>query len=196
LIDVHTPSPRRHGFPSELSIDRAALAVLSRVHPVLRFDPAVDGVFGLRIDLAGNPAVDRTWAVDAENVEWTPRRWAEGERRFEDSTLLPDARGSAQSTVPGPNGRGLALGRNLDSACDELEQVWNTLQELSGVVTPFTEVVRSRAETEVQQAHEAALADLTAEFESRLETREQEQAATQADRLRRRLLQLAGYGER
>ena len=196
LIDVHTPSPRRHGFPSELSIDRAALAVLSRVHPVLRFDPAVEGVFGLRIDLVGNPAVDRRWAVDSEDVEWTPRRWAEGERRFEDSTLLPDARGSAQSTVPGPNGRGLALGKILDSASEELEQVWSTLQELSGVVTPFTEVVRSRAETEVQQAHEAALADLTAEFESRLEIREQEQAATQADRLRRRLLQLTGYGER
>jgi pyruvate-ferredoxin/flavodoxin oxidoreductase len=196
FISVHTPSPRRHGFATELSIDRAALAVLSRVHPALRFDPAAEGVFGLRIDLGGNPAVERTWAADSEGVEWTPLRWAEGEKRFEDSTLLPDARGSAQSTVPGPNGRGLALGKILKSASGELEQVWHTLQELSGLVTPFTDAVRSRAEAETQEAHEAALAELRAEFEGRLATHEQEQAATQADRLRRRLLQLAGYGER
>ena len=195
LIDVHTPSPRRHGFASELSIDRAALAVLSRVHPLLRFDPAAEGVFGLRMDLDGNPDVERTWAVDGEGVEWTPRRWADGEKRFEDSTLLPDARGSGQSTVPGPNGRSLVLGEILNSAFGELEQVWNTLQELSGVVTPFTDVVRSRAETEVQQTHEAALADMKTEFENRLETSEREQVTVQADRLRRRLLQLAGYGE-
>jgi len=196
LIDVHTPSPRRHGFASELSIDRAALAVLSRVHPMLRFDPAAEGVFGLRMDLDGNPSVERTWAVDGEGVEWTPRRWADGEKRFEDSTLLPDARGSGQSTVPGPNGRSLVLGEILNSAFGELEQVWNTLQELSGVVTPFTDAVRSRAEAEVQQAHEAALADMKTELDDRLETSEREQVSVQADRLRRRLLQLAGYGER
>jgi len=196
LIDVHTPSPRRHGFSSELSIDRAALAVLSRVHPLVRFDPRVEGVFGLRMDLDGNPTIERTWAVDAEGVEWTPRRWADGEMRFEELILLPDVRGSGQSTVPGPNGRSLALGEILNSASGELEQVWNTLQELAGVVTPFTDEVRSRAETEVQQAHDVALADQKTEFENRLETSEREQVSAQADRLRRRLMQLAGYGER
>jgi hypothetical protein len=81
----------------------------------------------------------------------------------------------------------------LQSASDDLAQVWSTLQELAGIVTPFTDTVRSQAEEDVRGAHEAALADLRAEYEGRLETHEGEQVGTQADRLRRRLMQLAGY---
>ena len=33
----------------------ARLALLARATPCLRFDPDTDGVFGLRLSLAGNP---------------------------------------------------------------------------------------------------------------------------------------------
>ena len=43
--------------------------------------------------------------------------------------------------------------------------------------------------------HEEELAALKAEYEARLEAQDREQLAAQADRLRQRLLQLAGYGD-
>jgi len=195
LIHLHAPSPRRHGFATDATVERAAGAVECRVHPLLRYDPSAEGFFGLRISLEGNPSVVDTWAVDGDGGAQTPLRWAEGETRFKDSTLLSDARGSAQPTVPGPNGRGLALGEILDRASATRIEIWATLQELAGVTTPFTETVRSRAEEELRQEREGELAALKAEYEAKLQARHDEQLTAQADRLRRRLLQLAGYGE-
>jgi pyruvate-ferredoxin/flavodoxin oxidoreductase len=195
LIHLPAPSPRRHGFAADATVERAASAVECRVHPLLRYDPSAEGFFGLRISLEGNPSVVDTWVVDGDGGARTPLHWAEGERRFKDSTLLSDARGSAQPTVPGPNGRGLALGEILDRAAANRGEIWATLQELAGVTTPFTETVRSRAEDEVRQERESELAALKAEYEAELQARDDEQLTAQADRLRRRLLQLAGYGE-
>ena len=63
------------------------------------------------------------------------------------------------------------------------------------MTTPFTETVRSRAEEEVGQERDAELAALKAEYEAKLQARDDEQLTAQADRLRRRLLRLAGYDE-
>jgi pyruvate-ferredoxin/flavodoxin oxidoreductase len=105
-----------------------------------------------------------------------------------------DVRGSIIPTVPGPNGRSLAVGETFLAAARERAENWGTLQELAGVITPFTADVRARVETELKAAHEAALAALRADYEGRLDELRRSQTAEHATRLRERLLELAGYG--
>ncbi len=193
LVRLHAPSPARHGFPAESTIERARLAVESRVLPLLRYDPAGEGVFGSRIDLAGNPAPDRPWAAGADDEPPTPASWAAGERRFDPDNLPPAARGTSLLTVPGPNGGGLAPGGIFEEAARRCTERWSVLQELAGVVTPFTGTVRARLERELGDGHDSELARLRAEHAAALQASERDHASSQVERLRRRLLQLAGY---
>jgi pyruvate-ferredoxin/flavodoxin oxidoreductase len=210
LIRVHAPSPSRHGFDENATVDRARLAVRSRVHPLLRYDPSAEGAFGLRLSLEGNPDLERRWAVDDEGRALTPAHWAAGERRYEGlfrdsgeanttameefSEFSLDVRGSTIPTVPGPNGRSLAVGETLLAAVEERAGFWGTLQELCGVSTPFTAGVREQVGAELDEKHRQELAALEAEHQVKLEAVRRDQAASQAARLRDRLLQLAGHG--
>jgi pyruvate-ferredoxin/flavodoxin oxidoreductase len=167
LINIHAPSPGRHGFAQDATIERAHLAVRSRVHPLLKYDPAQEGIFGKRITLAGNLELDHQWLGDVDGDQpYTPALWAAGESRFEGLAVSDDAWGER----------------------------WATLQELSGVATPFTEAVRDRLESELRQAHQDELAAQAANYEAKLVELKANQSLTQATRLRDRLMQLAGFG--
>jgi len=210
LISIHAPRPGRHGFAEEATVERARLAVGARVHPLLRYDPAAEGAFGLRLSLAGNPETERPWAAGETQGPLTPAHWAAGERRFAaalsdpgEASVTPiekflefssDARGSTNPTVPGPNGRSLAVGETLISAVEERAAHWRTLQELSGLVTPFADTVRRQADEELRESHAAEVASLREEYEGKLEEQRNSQSAVQAARIRDRLLQLAGHG--
>jgi pyruvate-ferredoxin/flavodoxin oxidoreductase len=196
LIKLHAPSPGRHGFPTDGTIERARSAVESRVHPLVLYDPSAEGVFGSRLSIDGNPRIDQEWATAPDGEQLTPTRWAAGESRFDkNSNISSDERGSTTSIVPGPNGASLAVGEILSRAARERLERWTTLQELSGVVTPFTESVRRRLEEELRAGHEAELSALREEYEARLAEMERGQSAAQAAKLRERLLQLAGYSK-
>ena len=69
LIAVHAPSPTRNGFSTERLIDEARAAVADRTWPLFRYDPTVDGVFGQRLDLSGNPDVAETWSAGAKPAD-------------------------------------------------------------------------------------------------------------------------------
>jgi pyruvate-ferredoxin/flavodoxin oxidoreductase len=210
LVRLYAPSPRRHGFSREQTVERARLAVASRVHPLLRYDPSEEGVFGKRIRLDGNPDPERTWTVAAAGHALTPAHWAVGESRFDDCfsaaddapsvpieewlNLPPEQRGANRPTVPGPNGGRLAVGRSFCSAVSDRAARWKTLQELAGIVTPFTEQVRRGLEAELGEEQRHAVEALRREYEARLAEQEQAQTANHIARLRERLMQLAGYG--
>jgi pyruvate-ferredoxin/flavodoxin oxidoreductase len=210
LIHLYAPRPGRHRFATDATVERARLAVNTRVHPLLRYDPGAEGAFGLRLNLDGNPEPERLWATGDGSSVLTPAHWAAGEGRFADRFSDPgevagtpiekflefssDARGSSIPTVPGPNGRSLAVGETLIGAVEERASHWRTLQELCGVVTPFTVAVRERADRELRESHAAEIAALREEYEGKLEEQQKGQAAVQAARLRDRLLQLAGHG--
>ncbi len=51
---------------------------------------------------------------------------------------------------------------------DERLRLWRTLQELAGIVTPFTEQVRTAAERDLKGAHDAEIAKLNAESEAKI----------------------------
>jgi len=193
FIRIHAPSPGRHGFAPRRTLERARLAVDSRVNPLLSYDPSASGVFGSRLSLEGNPQCEQTLASGMDGEQLTPAQWAAGESRYDQYlTSSSGERGSANPTVPGPNGTSLAVGEELAAAAEQRLERWATLQELAGVVTPFTEAVRQQLEEELHSEHEAELSTVRSECDSTIAALERDRVVTQATRLRDRLLQLAG----
>jgi pyruvate-ferredoxin/flavodoxin oxidoreductase len=131
------------------------------VLPLFRYDPRVEGVFGTRISLDGNPDPDELQG-DVSFADW-----AAGQARFA-------------------------------SDADALEQVaagclanWQTLQELAGIVTPFTDRLEQDIRAEVAAEHEAALDAQKQEAAAELREVQEKTQAEIAQNIRSRLLQLA-----
>lgn len=215
LIHIHTPSPRRHGFDQGATFERARLAVQSRAWPIFTFDPAHPGVFGSCIDLSGNPSAGEAWARDESSRPLTPLDWAAREARFADQFSPLDAH--APSPTPAheylllePSAR---AGRTPFIECqtatsserltpspvlirdaDDRLRLWRTLEELSGVVTPFTQQVRTEAQQAVAAEHAAEIECLKHEYEQKLADMRAQYAGEVTATVTSRLMQLAGYG--
>jgi len=91
LFHIHAPSPGRHGFPSDRTLEQARLAVTTRTFPLYRYDPRTEGVFGTRLELEDNPEPLALWTCDptparpanpTPRLPVTPAHWALGETRF------------------------------------------------------------------------------------------------------------------
>jgi pyruvate-ferredoxin/flavodoxin oxidoreductase len=210
-IQVYAPSPTRHGFSSEQSLQQAQLAITSRVLPLFRYDPKAAGVFGSRISLDGNPVSDET-------MDLTAADWALGQQRFavnfrpladDSSAPLPlyewlqlDAKGRAGKTPTvavgnsdsdddGDEEQRYSMTPAMADMADQCLQSWRTLQELAGIVTPFTERLEQEIRTEVAAEHQA---DLDAQKQASEAQIQEIQAKTQAEiasKIRSRLLELA-----
>lgn len=205
ILHLHAPSPRRHGFPSGRSLARTHDAVACRVFPLFRYDPRRDGVFGSRFDLDGNPP----------SVGRTPTHYALGEERFAalfspladnapnplviDEYLALDPQQRQQYTPfvermgHGDKPQRLALAANLVQVCVARQEAWQMLQELAGVVTPFTARVRQKIVAELTAAHQAALAAQKADYQAQLDSLEARLREETRQSLRIRLLELGGY---
>jgi pyruvate-ferredoxin/flavodoxin oxidoreductase len=201
LLQVYAPSPTRHGFISKQTVTQAQLAVASRALPLFRYDPRAEGVFGSRISLHGNPASDQTLAD-----------WALGQERFAsqfeplaDDAAAPvplgewlqlDAKGRKGKTPFAVTGDGdeeqrFAVSQALADTADQCLANWQTLQELAGIVTPFTEQLEQEIRAELANEHQAALdAQKQASAAEIREIQEKTQAEI-AKTIRSRLLQLA-----
>ncbi len=213
LVQIHAPSPQRHGFAPEAMLTQAELAVRSRAWPLFRFDPAVGGVFGLCLALEGNPQ-ERDLLTSDGGAPLTPIDWARTEGRFaEHFTAL--AEGDPQPTpileylefapqertghtpyldVPdGETKKRLRVSERLARDADHRLRYWRTLQELAGVVTPFTDKVRREAETELGASQQSALADLEREYESKIVAAANAHEADAVARLKQQLMAMAGF---
>jgi pyruvate-ferredoxin/flavodoxin oxidoreductase len=215
LIYVHAPSPERHGFASHQTFMQANWAVKTRAIPLFRYNPNGEGVFGSRISLEGNPDIDELWSKVEEEVI-TPADWAVQEQRFAPyfSPLLNDApaptpvaeylkldtQGRKKKT-PFVSVKGekesepvrLKVGAALVAACEERSRAWRTLQELAGIVTPFTAAVETKVKGQLADAHQAELAALKQDYETRMENLRTEMEAEMAARVKGQLMNLAGY---
>ncbi|MCK5522869.1 MAG: 4Fe-4S binding protein [Thiomargarita sp.] len=211
LIYVHAPSPERHGFSPEKTVMQASQAVKARVFPLFRYNPDEKGVFGSRISLEGNPDPDEVWSKEI----MTPADWAAQEQRFapyfsplngNDPAPLPvaeylelDARGRQKKTPfvsvmsEGSEPVRLKVDSALVAACEERFQAWRVLQELAGVVTPFTADVENKLKAQLTEAHQAELAALKQEYEVRIEKTRAEMETEMATRVKEQLMGLAGY---
>ncbi len=215
LIHVHGPSPERHGFATDRTFEQAQAAVQGRVFPLFRYDPQGAGVFGSRLSLEGNPDPYEAWVKDAQGRPLTAVDWAVSERRFaphfeplkaNDPAPLPiadylelaeqDRQGKTPCVTLESDGSEPAryrVGPALVSVAEERLHAWRTLQELAGLVTPFTAQVKQQAEQQIAEAHQAELAALEQAYEARLRGLREEIGAETAAQIRGRLLTLAGY---
>jgi pyruvate-ferredoxin/flavodoxin oxidoreductase len=197
-------------------------AVECRAFPLFTFDPDREGVFGSRLDLAGNPD-------DAARL--TLADWAVTEGRFaacfaplEESDPAPTPlveflateagkranqtpyvtiRSKAGDSVAGEAGedreetetRLRVLPAMVAVAEDRLHS-WRMLQELAGVVTPFTARIQQEVERAVAEEHKTELEALEQEYESRLQSLRAEVEQEFTQRLQKRLTQLAQHRNR
>ena len=204
LVQVYAPSPRRHGFEPQQALVQAQQAVECRALPLFLYDPAAEGVFGLRISLDRNPA-------DSEPVKGLAD-WALGQTRFA-SNFTALAHGAAGPlplhewvqlddtgrrgktpfiTTPDSEGeQRLEVSLTLAGASAACIANWQTLQELAGIVTPFTERLEQEIRADLAAEHQAALDAQKKASEAEIrEIREKTQAEI-ASTIRSRLLQLA-----
>ena len=192
FIRIHSPSPYRHGFESDQTIGQAELAVRSRAFPLFNYNPALDGVYGTRLDISANhqPAEES----DEESNEESPftfAHWAATESRFA-SHFQPSSEADAVelNEYIGLNERSrkgksafisIQTGDNADvtnkqlfvdealiNATKAAQDNWQVLEELSGIVTPFTSLVEEQVKEKVQTEHEAEIATIKADYEKQL----------------------------
>jgi len=213
LLQVYAPSPTRHGFASRETLAQAQLATASRALPLFRYDPEAEGVFGSRISLDGNPASDEMLAQgeDDDRIA-TPADWALGQDRFEsqfdllaDDAAAPtpfaewlqlDAKGRKGKTPFVARGDSedeirYAVSQSLADTAGQCLANWQTLQELAGVITPFTERLEEEIRAEVAAEHQAALDAQKQASDAEIKKIEEKTQAEIASKLRSRLLQLA-----
>ena len=205
LLQVYAPSPARHGFAADQSAVQARSAIASRALPLFRYDPRADGVFGSRISLDGNPATAEALA------DVTLADWALGQQRFAAHfEPLPD---DAQAVVPmnewlqldararkgktpcvvaaEDDEQRYAVSAAMARSSGERLAAWRTLQELAGIVTPFTARLEQDIRTELAAEHQAELDAQKQAAAAELRDVEEKTQAEIAQNIRSRLLQLA-----
>jgi len=212
LIHVHAPSPEQHGFARDRALEQAKLAVATRSFPLFVFDPTAKGVFGTRLEIDGNPDSGETWHKTEDGTALTPISWMVTEARFashftpadnSDSGLVDiaeyldlepdDRRGSTPVIRTGGEGdEAYVISSQLVDMAERRHNDWRVLQELAGLITPFTERVRKEVEAEVAEAHAAELASLKDEYEGRIANLRAEYRDEVAKQIKERLVALAG----
>lgn len=206
LLHLYAPSPRRHGFAAEKLLVRARAAVDGRVHPLAVYDPKLDGVFGRRLSLDGNPYGGAVWSRADDASEWTAAHWAVEETRYAPhvgadggapsleqwaAKSWTERRRSPASLKAG--GVTMSIDAPLARAVAERAERWRTLQELAGITSPFVDAVRAQVEAELRKTSAAEVAAAHVTADQRVAAAEQQQADSQVARLRDRLMALAGY---
>ncbi len=213
LIRVHAPSPERHGFPADQALTRAWRAVAARTFPLIRRSPLDPIGERPRVDISANPDPAGGWARNRNGEVLTPAAWAAEEGRFaaqltpltaddiEPTPLIDylklsgEVRKKKTPTVGEPETENLLrVSPALVRAVEERMAAWRTLQELAGTALPpaALEEARAGALAALRDEHAAALEALRADYEARLaETRGRTEAEL-TQRVRGRLLALAG----
>ena len=213
LLQVYAPSPARHGFETRQTLELARLALDTRTLPVFRYDPHGEGVFGTRISLGGNPAPDETLVPPGEDGRiFTTAEWALGQGRFgrQFAPLAADApspmpfhewlqlddNGRKNKTPYVTSGEGdeeqrLAVSEPVADVTDGCLANWRTLQELAGVVTPFTAAVEAEIRAAVATEHQAELDAQKQAADAEIKAIREQTQVEIAAQIRSRLLALA-----
>ncbi len=213
LVQVYAPSPTRHGYRSEQTLEQAALAVKSRALPMFRYDPKGEGVFGSRISLQGNPSCKEALVTDEDDEALlTAADWALGQERFAPyfqplprdagaptpihEWLALDARGRKGKTPYVVAGGGdeeqrYGMAPAIAEATEQRLQSWLTLQELAGIVTPFTERLEQDIRAELAAEHQAQLDAQKKASEAEIREIREKTEVEIASKIRSRLMQLA-----
>jgi pyruvate-ferredoxin/flavodoxin oxidoreductase len=195
LLRIHTPSPLRHGFSSAETVHHAARAVAARAFPLLRYNPQLPGVFGTRITLEGNPDTAIPicdWALQEGRFSglFEPLRGHKSPTPLEQWLTL-DRRGQGNKTPTATlNGDDYTIDVTFARRLGQLLEQWQMLQELAGVVTPFTAQVEQQAESRVATRHQAELEALQQAHQQELQRVREQLESEVSERITARLVAL------
>ena len=205
FIHIHAPCPAKHGFSPETTIRRSRIAVETRLHPLICYDPGKEGVFGLRIDLNGNP--------DSAEGGLTVAHWAAGESRFSgffkeveanadtsshvslDSWLASDEE-SRKDKIPVitlESDRKVIVNDILARATLERNRNYEMLLELAGIESPFIDRVKSQIEDKIKKEYDVKMAEMKSAHEKELQELQLRQKEEAAAVLTGRLLELTRF---
>jgi pyruvate-ferredoxin/flavodoxin oxidoreductase len=200
---IHTPSPQRHGFAPQQTLKQAELAVQTGMFPLFCYDPRKEGVFGQRLVLH-NPQILFTKAKN-------PVHWAINEHRFqahfkpltsiqsvasiELTAWLQLAITEQPKKIPYVQIADDKIAVSLAFAQMVAQQynAWQTLQELAGIVTPFTDAVEHSVAQHLRTEHQAELELLRTEYEAKIAQLNESYQQQAHNKIRDQLLGLAGY---
>ncbi len=208
LLCIHTPSPQRHGFAATQTLKQAQLAVNSGMFPLFRYNPQKEGVFGSRLSLYNK-------SQENEENKLTPVQWAVNETRFQShfSKLAPGDASPIELSdwlnlsiaeqkkktpfvfLSDPDGEKIKMVVSNEFALMVADQqsAWQTLLELAGIVTPFTDHVEQCVEQRLRSEHQAALDALQADYDAKVARINANYQAETHTKIRNQLLGLAGY---
>ncbi len=204
LIRIHVPLPQEHGFTPALTIERARAAVKSGVIPVVTYDPGIRGEFHSRFSFAAEPVANTAAVLE----------WAAGEERYSrffskpgDNDNLMDLevflemdeeeRGSAVPSIIDPGGSGeMLIDSELLKAALRVTGIMVACRELSGHENPEAEKLRAelKEKLEAGEARDAEVEDMEKAYQARIAELEANVSGQMAEKLRTRLLNLAGFG--
>ena len=83
---------------------------------------------------------------------------------------------------------------DLVSATELARQTWRVMQELAGIVTPFTGLVEAQVRAQVQVEHDAEIATIREEYEQKISELDANIRSDVAGRVRNQLLRLVNSG--
>lgn len=211
LIRTVAPSPERHGFPREQTVDRVRAAVRSRAFPLATVRPAdpKSGAPAL-VDLEGNPEPTVLWPGEAEDAAMTPAHWALAERRFRSQfgavpdgatavplavylALDPEDRAGKTPVVAGEDGVALAVAPALvqvAARCAVRWRAWTAAASATAAAEAEPETVEVSALEALRTQHAAELQAARLEEASRVRVSEDELRLEMARKVRTRLLTL------
>ncbi len=204
LLCIHTPSPQRHGFATAQTLSQAELAVKSGMFPLFQYNPQKEGVFGSRLSLQQN-----------ETAGLTPVQWAMNEKRFQSHFCeLPLNAASPlelsdwinlslaeqkkktpyviKTDADGDKTK-IAISNEFALMCKAQNGAQQTLLELAGIETPFTDYVEHCVEKRLRSEHQAALDALQADYDAKLAQINANYQSDTRTTIRNQLLTLAGY---
>ncbi|MDH4127796.1 MAG: thiamine pyrophosphate-dependent enzyme [Spirochaetota bacterium] len=118
IVSVYSTCQPEHGVPDDMSRHQAKLATDSRAFPIFTYDPRRGEKISERLDLKGNPAVDKDWYTMPKTDEVVDFiSFAKTERRF---IKHFDKNGNPSDLL-------------LKAQKDRLKN-WRHLQELAGII--------------------------------------------------------------
>jgi pyruvate-ferredoxin/flavodoxin oxidoreductase len=175
---------------------------------------SLEGNDDITADWASNSAVDNeTKDKASDQRKLTPIDWAINEKRFQSHFInLADAKENSpfptellewiklskldqKKKTPFyiKDSDKIAISKEFALMVAETQQLWQTLQELAGLVTPFTQQVEETVAQRLSEEHQQALTHLRNDYEAKLKELEENYNNQTHTKVRNQLLGLAGY---
>ncbi len=118
VIIAYTPCVAEHGIAKDVTVDISKLAVESREFPLFVYDPSKGELFSQRLNLQGNPSVDKDWHTRPDGKEITIEDFAKAQGRYKHIFARPDSK------------------EIVESLKAERMRLWRQLQEMAGMRKP------------------------------------------------------------